>query len=449
MAKTRVVAGIDIGSSKIATLISQYNDEEGKVSIVGVSSVSSKGVRKGQIVDIEEAAESVIESVERAERMAGYSLDRAFVSIGGGHIDSRNSHGVVAVADPSGEIDSNDVERVIDAARAISMPEAREIIHVLPREYKVDGETEVKDPRGMSGIRLEVDTHLITASSTAAKNAVKCVSEVGASVESLVFSGLAASQSSLTDTEKELGVVLVDVGGGTTSIAVFVEGSIAYSSVLPIGGKNVTNDIAAGLRLSLDSAEKIKLALGEKYRKQKALARNASPPTSATLGRDAGGGSEDEGAKEDELELSGLGIEDSDKKVSTKTLVEGIIKPRLNEIFTMVGMQLQEAGVSGKTPSGVVITGGGALCVGAQEAARRMLSLPVRIGKPRGVTGLIDEIEDPSFAVGVGLILFGVKTGAAKVSPSWPSLDIFSRLEGFKVKGLVGKASKIIKNLLP
>lgn len=422
MAKTRVVAGIDIGSSKIATLIGQYSEEDGRLSLVGVSQVPSRGIRKGQIVDIEQAAGSVIEAVERAERMAGYSLDRAFVSIGGGHIESRNSHGVVAVADPRGEVNNSDVERVIDAARAISMPESREIIHVLPREYKVDGETQVKDPEGMSAIRLEVETHLITASSTASKNILKCINEVGVSTEALVFSGLADSYSVLTETEKELGVVLVDVGGGTTSLAVFIEGSITYSSVLPIGAKNVTNDVAAGLRISLDVAEKIKILLSKTKKG-------------------------DEDKEGDEIELSHLGVEETEKKVSRKTLVEGIIRPRLNEIFTMVGMELSSAGVAGKTPSGIVITGGGALCVGAQESARRMLSLPVRIGKPEGVTGLIDEIDNPSYAVAVGLVLFGSQT-EGKAS-AWPGADIFSKFEQIPVRGMIGKISDLIKNLLP
>lgn len=427
MAQTRVIAGIDIGSSKIATLIAQYNEEEEKLSVVGASSVPSKGIRKGQIVDIEEAAESVVNSVERAERMAGYSLERAFVTIGGGHIESRNSHGVVAVADPSGEIDSGDVERVIDAARAISLPEAREIIHVLPREYKVDGETQVKDPEGMSGVRLEVETHLITASSTATKNIVKCVNEVGATTEGLVFTGLASSYAALTETEKELGVVLVDVGGGTTSIAVFVEGSLAYSSVLPIGGKNVTNDIAAGVRVSLDLAEKIKISLGKSNSDKK---------------------KEKEEESGDEIDLTSLGVEETEKKVSKKTLVEGIIRPRLNEIFTMVGMELQSAELVGKTPSGIVVTGGGALCVGAQEAARRMLSLPVRVGVPKGVTGLIDEIDSPAYSAGVGLILFGAQTGVG-FQGIWPGAGLLSRIEQIPVRGMVDKVSQIVKRLLP
>lgn len=424
MALTRVVAGIDIGTSRIATLIAQYGEEDERLSIVGVSSVPSRGIRKGQIVDIEEAAQAVIEGVERAERMAGYRLERAFAAIGGGHIQSQNSHGVVAVADPSGEIDASDVERVIDAARAISLPEAREILHVLPREYKVDGETQVKDPQGMSGVRLEVEAHLITGSSTATKNILKTISEVGVTVENLVFTGLAGSYSVLTDTEKELGAVLVDIGGGTTSIAVFVEGAITYSSVLPIGGKNVTNDIAAGLRLSLESAEKLKIALSEDKRKT------------------------EDANDEDEVELATLGIQESEKKVSRKTLTEGIIRPRLNEIFTMVGMELKDSGVAGKTPAGVVISGGGALCVGAADAARRMLSLPVRVGVPKGVKGLVDEIDSPSYATGVGLLLFGTQSKQPR-GGIWPGFGFFSRIEQIPVRGLLGRVSKIIKNLLP
>lgn len=421
MAKTKVLAGIDIGSSKIATVIAQHNEEENRISIVGVAQVPSKGVRKGQIVDIEEASGSITDSVERAERMAGYSVDRAFVTIGGGHIESQNSHGVVAVADPSGEISESDVERVIDAARAVSMPESREILHVVPKEYKVDGETQVKDPVGMSGVRLEVDTHLITGSVTAVKNIQKCASEVGVNPEGIVFSGLASGYSVLTDTERELGVVLVDIGGGTTSVTAFIEGSLAYSFVLPIGGKNVTNDLAAGLRISLESAEKVKIALGEKKK-------------------------EDE---KDELELGTLGLEESEKRISRKTLTEGIIRPRLNEIFTMVNIGLSEGKVIGKTPSGAVITGGGALCVGALESAKRILSLPARVGKPRGATGLIDEIEDPSFAAAVGLVLYGSKTEAGGAASSWSSFNFLSKFDQIPVKGLVGRVTEVVKKLLP
>src|SRR3989344_3674782 len=385
MAKPKVLAGIDIGSAKIASLIAQYDELEDKLSISGVGSVPSKGVRKGQIVDIDEAASSIIESVEQAERMAGYNLDQAVLTIGGGHVDSRNSNGVVAVADPGGEISSQDIERVIEAARAVSLPEAREILHVIPKEYRVDGETQVKDPEGMSGVRLEVETHLITGSTTAVKNVQKSVSEVGVTPQGLVFSGL------------------------------------------PIGSKNVTNDIAAGLRVSLDSAEKIKIMLGDRRKKGKA-------------------GEEDN----DELDLKSYGVEEGDRKVSEKTLVEGIIKPRLNEVFTMVGMNLADSGVAGKTPSGVVITGGGALCVGAAESARRMLSLPTRVGTPKGVVGLVEEISSPVFAAAVGLLIYSSRNPSSR-EMSWSPANIISKTfrGGLPVRGLVGRASDLVKKILP
>lgn len=427
MAKTKVIAGIDIGSAKVATLIAQLTPEEEKLSVVGVSSVASRGVRKGQIVDIEEAAQSVVESVESAERMAGYSLDQAFVTIGGAHIESKNSHGVVAVANPQGEITNNDVDRVIEAARAVSLPDSREILHVLPREYKVDGETQVKDPKGMSGVRLEVETHLITGSTSAVKNIYKCVSEVGVDPESLVFTGLASSYSVLTDTEKELGVVLIDIGGGTTSICAYIEGAIAHSSVLPIGGRNVTNDIAAGLRVSLDSAEKIKLAISDRERKKGKL----NP------------------GDEDDLELAKLGLDEQERKVSIKTLGEGIIRPRINEIFAMVSMELTNRGVMGKVPSGVVISGGGAFCFGIQDSARRVLQLPARVGLPKGVTGLIDEIDHPTFAASVGLLLFGSQEQGMSEA-SWSPGGFISRIgPSLPVRGLVGRASDLLKKLLP
>jgi len=242
-------------------LISVPSQESSKINVIGVATVPSKGVRKGQIVNIEEAVEATIESVESAERMAGYNLDSAFISVGGAHVASRNSTGVVAVSSPDGEIHADDVERVIEAARAISLPASREIIHVVPREYIVDGESGVRDPVGMSGVRLEVDTHLITASSPALKNLTKTVAEVGIRVEEIVFNGYAASFSCLSSTEKELGCCLIDIGSGTTAIAAFVDGSLSYSGAIPIGSRNVTNDLAIGLRVSLETAEKVKIKL--------------------------------------------------------------------------------------------------------------------------------------------------------------------------------------------
>jgi cell division protein FtsA len=387
--------------------------------VVGVSSVEARGIKKGQIVDIEEAVESTIESVEGAERMAGYNLDNAFVSLGGAHVSSQNSHGVVAVSNPNGEIIMADVDRVIEAASAISLPSSREVVHVLPREYIVDGETGIKDPVGMSGIRLEVQTHLVTASTAAIKNIKKAINEVGINIEEMVFSGLAASEAVLTKTEKELGCVLVEIGGGTTSVLVYVDGGIASSFVLPVGARNVTNDLAIGLRLSLESAEKIKLALSEEAKRSK----------------------KEEG--KDEVDLKSLGITDS-KKISRKTLVEGIIRPRLNEIFTMIRIQLERESLSARIPSGVILTGGGAETVGITDSAKRTMALPVRIGKPKGISGLIDDIINPQFAVPVGLILYG-----AAQEPVVQPIGVFPKKLLLPGKGIAAKLIGAIKDLLP
>lgn len=425
MAKTRIVAGIELGSSKVATLIAQVHTDpvsfESTVNVVGVSSVESKGIKKGQIVDIEEAVETTISSVEAAERMAGYNLDSAYIALGGAHVTSQNSHGVVAVSDPDGEISADDVERVIEAASAVSLPSSRELIHVIPREFAVDGESGVRDPVGMSGVRLEVETHLITASSAAIKNLKKAIDEVGVDIDGLIFSGRAASESVLTKTEKELGCVAVDIGGGTTSIASYIDSALSYSGVIPIGSRNVTNDLAIGLRVSLESAEKIKIALSSERRKY----RRAKASRESDL-----------------IDLSKLGVRET-KKVSKKTLTEGIIRPRLNEIFTMVRLQLERESILTCIPSGVIVTGGGAETVGAQESARRMLSLPARIGKPKGVGGLIDDIINPAFAVPVGLILYG-----AKQEPQENIVSLARRLK-FPSKGVVGKLIETIRDLLP
>ena len=424
MAKTRIVAGIELGSSKVATLIAQVQVDpvsfDTSINIVGVASIGSKGAKKGQIVDIEEAVESIIASVEAAERMAGYNLDSAYVALGGAHVTSQNSRGVVAVSDPDGEIAPDDVERVIEAASAVSLPSSREPIHVLPREFIVDGESGVKDPIGMTGVRLEVDTHLITASTAAVKNLRKAVNEVGVNIEGLVFSGLAASEAVLTKTEKELGCVLVDIGGGTTSVAAFIDGELFYSGVIPIGARNVTNDLAIGLRVSLESAEKIKIALSKDEKKK----------------------NKTKAGKEDQLELKTLGVAEI-KKVSRKTLVEGIIRPRLNEIFTMVRLELERADIINKIPSGVVITGGGAETVGVSDSAKRMMSLSARIGKPRGVGGLIDDVINPAFATPVGLILYGTRQVPDE------NLTSFAKKLKLPSGGFAGKLVDIVKDLLP
>jgi len=416
--KPRIIAAIDMGSSKIATLVSQVAVDavtgETSVNIVGASQVESKGIKKGQIVDIEEAVEATILSIEAAERMAGYNLETAYVAMGGAHIHSQNSHGVVAVSDPNDEISQNDVDRVIEAASAVSLPVSREIIFVVPREFIVDGEPGVKDAVGMSGVRLEVDTHIVSAASSALKNARKAINEVGVEVEEVVFSGMASAEAILTSTEKELGCLLIDIGGGTTSIAAYIDGAIAYSGVIPIGAKNVTNDLAIGLRVSLETAEKIKIALSAKKKDEES----------------------------DEMDLESLGVTEI-KKISKKTLLEGIIRPRLNEIFSMVKIELEREGLLNRFPSGAVVTGGGAETAGVIDSAKRVLSVPVRIGVPRGVGGLIDDIITPAFATSIGLLLYGAKAKPVE------NLTSFAKKMKLPSVGVFGKIIDGIKNLLP
>lgn len=421
MNKARIIAGIDIGTCKIVTIIGALQEETGKINVIGASSVPSKGLRKSQVVDIEEAMLAITSSVEAAERMAGLSLSSAFISVGGIHIQSQNSKGVVAVSDPEHEIVPDDVGRVIEAARAISLPSSREIIHVIPRDFMVDSQEGIKDPLGMTGIRLEAEAHIITGSSTAMRNLAKCVNEIGVEIDGLVFSGLASAESCLTDTEKELGVCLVDIGGGTTSIAIFTENSLAYSSVLPVGAKNITNDLAIGLRVSLETAEKVKNVISSKIK--------------------------DEKAKE-EIDFSQYGIEEDLGKVSHKTLVDGIIRPRLNEIFALVGEELTKSGYGGATPAGIVLSGGGAQTIGIIESCKRTLSLPVRLGEPSQLAGLVEEISGSGFATSHGLILYGIKN--SKMSSSNLSLNKVGKLfKGLPVKGAVGKTVDFIKSFLP
>jgi cell division protein FtsA len=433
MARDRTVSGIDVGTSKITTLIATISEED-EAQVIGVSSVPSRGLRKGQVVNIEEATAAISQSLDAAERMAGASVGKAYISVGGSHISSQNSHGVVAVAEPDREITEQDVRRVIEAAKAVSLPSSREILHVLPRGYIVDSQEGIVDPAGMTGVRLEVDTHLVTGGATAVRNLKKCVEELGVEVGGMVFGGLASAESSLSETEKELGVVVVDIGGGTTDVAIFVEGALSYSSVIPIGAINITKDLAAGLRISLESAEKIKLLLGHQP-KAPALADEEEKAKGV------------KGEKSDELDVSSMGLPEELKILSRKTLIEGIIKPRLNEIFTMVALELKRSGFVGMTPSGVVITGGGAETVGAVDCARRNLAMPVHIGIPKRMSGLIDEITTAAYATSVGLLLYGGKMDKGEGSALFSGFGKIG--EKVQIKGLAGKVLDLVKSFLP
>lgn len=428
MAKDKVICAIDVGSSKIATLIASLDETE-KLNLIGVSATPSRGVRKNQVVDIVEAVSAITESVEAAERMAGYSISHAYVSLGGPQIESTNSHAVVAVSEPEGEIKESDVLRVNDAAKAVPLSASREILHVIPRTFTVDGQEGIKDPIGMTGVRLETQTHIITGSTTSIRNLVKCVSEVGIDVIELVFTGIASNFAVLTDTEKELGVVLVDIGGETTDVVIFVDGSVAYSSVVPIGARHITSDMAVGLRVSLESAEKIKLSL-EKIAKVPAEAQE----------RDSDSPKKKE---EENLDVKALGIEEDIQKISRKAVAEGIIRPRLQEIFKYVAKEIKKSGFGTQVPSGLVICGGGAQTVGILDQAKYVLGFPARVGKIEGLGGLVEEIDSPIFATSAGLILYGAMQGGQG------ELHIPVLSGNLPFKGLVQKGIDLVKSFLP
>jgi len=382
--KKQLICAVDIGTSKVATVVALFDKEQDKVpKIIGFSSSPSLGIKKGLVIDIEKATEAIEKSIEKAEKMAGYKIDKAFVSVGGPHISSLNSHGLVAITNPNQEINESDVVRVIEAAQAVSLSSTRQIIEVVPCDFTVDGQGGIKNPVGMTGVRLEVDTHIITASQTNIKNIQRCLSDLGIEIEGFVFSGLSSAEAVLTDTEKELGVVLVDIGGGKTDLCLYSEGSLLHSSSLPIGGKHVTNDIAVGLRVSLDSAEKIKIYLSKKM-------NNLSIKK-----------------KISEIDLSELKLQEEIENISIKTLLDEIINPRLEEIFKLIYEEIEKSGLIKSIPSGLVLTGGGALTVGIMDVAKKGIGLPVRVGVPEKVDGLIDEILDPSYATTIGLILVG------------------------------------------
>jgi len=414
-----LICGIDIGSSKIATVVGMASEEINELKIIGFNAALARGVRKGLVVDIKEATEAVEDSVEKAERMAGHKINRAYVAVGGPHISSLNSHGIVAVSNPQGEINEDDVSRVIEAAKAISLSSTRRIIEVIPRDYIVDGQSGIKNPIGMSGVRLEVETHIITASSTNLKNQERILADLGIENQGFVFSGLASAEAVLTNTEKELGIVLVDIGGGKIDLSIYVDGALSYSSSIPIGARHISNDIAVGLRVSLDSAEKIKIFLSKSLNGKK---------------------------KASQINLNELDLPENISEVSLKTLVDGIIAPRLEEIFKLIFEEIEKSELGQQIPSGLVITGGGALTIGMLETGKRVVGLPIRLGYPEKVSGLVDEIMDPQYSTTIGLLLYGQKD-------SFVGKDNFKNfnkiLKDFKLGNSVISLKNFIKQFIP
>lgn len=394
MPKEKYITAIDAGSTKVLTIVAAIS--ENKISVVGVSKVPSKGINKAVVVNIDEAVEAISQSIDRAEKMAGISISQAYITVSGGHIETLNSRGVVAVVPyESSEINPEHVARATEAAQAVSLPSSREIIHVIPRDFVVDGQDGIKDPVGMSGVRLEVETNIIHGLSTSVRNLEKCVKHVGVEVEGLVFTGIASAESALTDTEKELGTVLVDIGGGSTAMVIFLEGAPIYSAVLPVGGKHITSDLAIGLRAGLDVAEKVKIKLSNEKLDYMSLARDfeRSTPKSSGVGPE-------------EMDVTGYGLETN---VIAKRVLHGIIDPRLEEIFELINGEIKKANLQSKLPAGCVLTGGGALTAGSEKAAKSVLKMPVRIGFPKGISGLIDDVQGPDSSSCVGAVIYASK----------------------------------------
>lgn len=380
MGMDEIVVGLDIGSGKVCTVVGELSEDD-QIEIIGIGTVPSLGIKKGVIVDLEQATQSVKESIESAKRMAGIRINSAFVSITGSHITSANSKGVIAISDKSPEITENDIGKVIEAAKAGIVSSEKELIHTLSREFIVDGQSGISDPLGMSGARLECKVHIITGSITAIQNLVKCVEESGLDIEEIIFGTLASSNSILSNAEKELGILLIDIGAGTTEIAIFVEGGLAYSAVLPVGGVQITNDLAVGLRTSIEEAEKIKISYGT------AVENSASP--------------------EKLVEISSINGKEK-HNVSQKYLVE-IIEPRVSEIFNFIGMEVRKSGCYNMIPGGIVITGGSSLLPGISEVAEQVLNMPSRLGRPHYEGELADMINDPSYSEAIGLLSFATE----------------------------------------
>jgi cell division protein FtsA len=373
----RTIVGIDVGTTKVCTLVGEASDNE--LKIVGVGVAPSRGIKKGVVVNVVEAASAIKASIEKAERSSGYEIARAFVSVTGGHVSAINSRGVVGVNRGDRGITSDDVGRALDAARAIAIPQDREVLHVIPRGYSVDGQDGVKEPVGMIGFRLEVEAHIVTGQSSSIHNLMKCVESCNVGVDGLVLDPIASGEAVLTNTEREMGVVLADIGGGTTDVAIFIEGSVWHTTVLPVGGNHITNDVAVGMRIPFEAAEQLKIDHGH--------ARHETiDPTEVVQVKAFGDG----------------GI----TRVQRRDLAE-IIEARVEEIDQLILQEIKRSGYDGLLPAGVVMTGGTSQLRGLRELGRQVLALPVRVGIPQNLQGLTDAIDSPAYATAVGLLLWG------------------------------------------
>ena len=386
----RTIVGIDVGSGKICTLVSEVADS-GHARVIGVGAVPSRGIRRGVVVNVAEATTAIIGSVEKAERTSGYKVERAYVALNGTHISSLNSQGVVGISHKEQDgITSDDVGRALDAARVVAVPHNQEVVHVIPRGYVVDGQSGVRDPVGMHGYRLEVEAHIVTGSSTAIQNLVKCVEGAGVEVDELVLASIASGDAVLTETEREMGVVLADIGAGVTAIAIFIDGTVWHTVSLMLGGEHITQDIAIGLRLPSSVAEEVKVQHG------RARVSQVSADEHFTMSPFGGG---------------------APQVVPYWKLAE-IIEARVEEILSLVNREIKRSGYDGLLPAGVVLCGGTALVPGIQDLGEDIFGIPVRVGVPHGLVGLVDRITNPAHAAGAGLVEWGITVGTRPQLPT-------------------------------
>ena len=407
MAEQTVLVAIDIGTTKVCVLIGEVA-ERGGVDVIGIGQAPSDGLRKGVVIDIDRTVQSVTNAVDAAERLSGLKVRSAFVGISGSHINSQNSRGMVAVRH---DVDRGDTVRAIEAARAVSIPNTREILHVIPRGYVVDGQEGVRDPIGMATVRLEVETHIVTASSTSVQNLTKCVQRAGVEIDELVLAPLATAEATLGDEDRELGVVLADIGGDTTDIAIFQDGSISHCASIPIGGRYVTADLGIVLRVTPDVAENVKFRYGS------AIPLDVDP--------------------DEVLQVTSIG-EETSHGVTRRHIAE-IVESRVAEIFRFVAAEIEAAGATNRLQAGLVLTGGGSSLTGVARAARDYLGMSARVVGPTGLGGLTDQIATPPFSASSGLLLWGAH--------NWPSDD--ERASGRALEGVTARIGKIFKGLMP
>ena len=393
-----LIVGLDIGTTKIAVIVAQLA-AGGKVDIIGIGTNPSQGLRRGVVINIEATVESIQRAVEEAELMAGCEISNVYAGIAGAHIKGFNSHGIVAIKNK--EVSPKDVERVIDAARAVAIPMDREILHILPQEYIVDEQDGIREPLGMSGVRLESKVHIVTGSVASAQNIIKSANKVGLTVSDIVLEPIASAEAVLSEEEKELGVAMVDIGGGTTDITVFHQGAVKHTAVLPLGGNHITSDVAAGLRTPSSSAEDIKRRYG--------CAMTSVVEPSETMEVPSTGG--------------------RDPRVVSRQVLAEIIQPRVEEIFNLVHRELIRSGFDEFLTGGIVLTGGTVLLDGTTELAEQVFQLPVRIGYPSRVGGLIDVVNSPAFATGVGLVLYGAREGEYQQLRHSSEENLFQRVK--------------------